>query len=203
MWKMMSATLVAGMMAFGGASAQEGRPTVMIDGTSTLRSWSCEAQEAEIALSPPRGFEAGVLAGTKALQTLTVGFPVAGIECGNGTMNEHLRKALQGGPHPMVTYRLSRYEIEGAMAGVAATAVGELTIAGASRPIEMTVTVVEGVDGALVVRGEQELRMTDFGVRPPTLMLGTLRVGDEVRVRFELPLRATASVLAGGTSDRN
>jgi polyisoprenoid-binding protein YceI len=193
------AGLGATLLAFGGLEAQQARNTLTIEGTSTVRSWTCEAAEPDIRLEPATGFEAGVLAGEKALETLTIGFAVAGIDCGNRTMDEHLQKALGMSRHPRVTYRLSRYDLERAAAGVAATATGELTIAGESRPIQMTVDVLAGPDGRLRVRGAQELRMTDFGVRPPTLMLGTLRVGDEVRVQFDVSLRPRARVAAEAT----
>jgi hypothetical protein len=31
--------------------------------------------------------------------------------------------------------------------------------------------------------------MTEFGVKPPTLMLGTMKVGDKVKVGFDLYLK--------------
>lgn len=181
------------VMALGlvtGASAQDVASSMTIDGTSTLRSWECDVSSFSVAPSPPSGFEDGVLQGKRSLETVTLVFPVNAIECGNGTMNDHLRKALEADEHPQIRYRLSKYDIANAESGMAVKANGELVIAGTARPIEMAVTVTRDANGAIRVRGEEQVKMTDFGVKPPKLMLGSLKVGDAVNVKFDVVLRA-------------
>ncbi|ALG86653.1 YceI family protein [Gordonia phthalatica] len=58
--------------------------------------------------------------------------------------------------------------------------VGTLTICGMSRPHTVEVTS----DGA-TVSGESPVRQTDFGVKPYSLMMGALKVADEVVVAVE------------------
>jgi hypothetical protein len=41
-------------------------------------------------------------------------------------------------------------------------------------------------EGKVTAEGEQTLLMTDFGIKPPSFMLGTLKVGNEVKVKFNL-----------------
>jgi hypothetical protein len=36
------------------------------------------------------------------------------------------------------------------------------------------------------------IKMTDFGIKPPTAIFGTLRTGDEVKVNFALTVGARA-----------
>lgn len=188
---------VAMMLAVAsGASAQAAAGSLLIDGTSTVRSWTCEAEQFTVKPGPTKGFESGVLAGQPALETLTLSVPVNAIECGNGKMNDHLRNALKAGDHPQVLYTLSSYDIAAAQSGAQVSTVGQLTIAGAERPIRMNVTVTKDATGALRVKGEHEIKMTDFGVKPPTLMLGTLKVGATVTVKFDVPLRAQQVGLA-------
>lgn len=57
---------------------------------------------------------------------------------------------------------------------------GTLTICGTSRPHTVEVTS----DGT-VVRGESPVVQTDFGVKPYSLMMGALKVADEVVVALE------------------
>lgn len=177
------------LLLVSGASGQDPAPTLTIDGTSTVRSWTCEAESFAVVPNPPTGFEAAVLNGERGLETVTLTFPVKTIECGNGKMNDHLRNALGAEKHPEIRYRLSRYDIESAASGVVVQADGELMIAGTARPITMAVTVTQDATGAIRVRGQQEVNMTDYGVKPPKLMLGTLKVGDTVTVKFDVPLR--------------
>lgn len=181
-------------------SAQATGTTLTIAGTSTVRSWSCQATGFAMTPRPVRGFEAGVLNNEKALETVTVTFPVAAIECGNETMDGHLRKALRGEEHPEITYSMATYELREADGGVAVEAEGLLTIAGQERPITMAVTVLPDDAGGIRVKGEQEIDMTDWGVKPPKLMLGTLKVGEKVTVTFDMPLKLhpAAMVRRGG-----
>ena len=66
---------------------------------------------------------------------------------------------------------------------------GTLTIAGTERPLTLVAAVAEEANGGVRVRGSTRLRMTEFGVRPPTLMLGTVRVHDPVTVHFDVVLK--------------
>ena len=49
--------------------------------------------------------------------------------------------------------------------------------------------VKPGADGTLVVSGAREVRMTEFGLKPPTLMLGTMKVDEKITVGFEVVLK--------------
>jgi len=53
----------------------------------------------------------------------------------------------------------------------------------------MTVEASEGASGMLHVVGTHELRMTEWGLKPPTLMLGTMKVDERVKVGFDLLLK--------------
>jgi len=46
-----------------------------------------------------------------------------------------------------------------------------------------------GTDGTLIVSGTREVRMTEFGLKPPTLMLGTMKVDEKITVGFEVVLK--------------
>jgi len=62
---------------------------------------------------------------------------------------------------------------------------GTLTIAGVVREIGMAVTAVR--EGSMVrLRGGAPLLMTQFGIKPPTMMMGALRTADQVVVSFDL-----------------
>ena len=38
------------------------------------------------------------------------------------------------------------------------------------------------------LEGKHQLRMSEFNIRPPTMMLGTIRVGDLVTIQYRLLL---------------
>lgn len=166
--------------------------TVRVSGTSNAHDWSCETTRFDAALQVQR--DAGARPAGVAQAAVTV--PVETLACGNGTMDGNLRKALKAGDFPTVRFEMTGHELVPDPAdpqGFRVLASGTLTIAGTSRPIALTVDgTMEG--DRLRLRGSHELLMTDFGVRPPTAMLGVLKTGDRVTVGFDLTTRYGAAV---------
>lgn len=58
---------------------------------------------------------------------------------------------------------------------------GALTIRGVRRAQDLDLTIVEA-DGAVTVTAEVEVAQTDFGIKPFSLMMGSLKVADRVRI---------------------
>ena len=99
-------------------------------------------------------------------------------------LDKNMYKALKVEQFPEITFRLSRLDLTGKTAG-AAKAVGVLTIAGTER--EVAIDIATRVDGEkLDVQGTLDLLMTDFGIKPPTAMMGMLKTDPKVRVTFEV-----------------
>ena len=161
-----------------------------IAGTSTVRSFQCQAGafDAKIASTNAEAV-AAVLAGEKAVSTVEVTVPVERLDCRNGTMNEHMRKALKAKENPTVVFRAEAYDLVRSNDSVAVTMTGSLTLGGVEKPITIKAQAKPGANGALVVSGTREVRMTEFGLKPPSLMLGTMKVDERVTVGFEVVLK--------------
>jgi polyisoprenoid-binding protein YceI len=99
-------------------------------------------------------------------------------------MNGHMQKALKAKEHPTISWRMTSYRVE----GTNVTMSGRLTIAGKENPIEMRATGTADASGTIRMKGSTKFKMTEYGVKPPTLMLGTMKVGDPVTVSYDLVL---------------
>lgn len=66
---------------------------------------------------------------------------------------------------------------------------GQLTIRDRTRPVSIPLQVARTPDGSIKVTGQYSFRQTAFGIKPVQVMGGTVRVKDELRVRFELYLK--------------
>lgn len=159
------------------------------DGTSTVRKWSCSAPAFDVDVQSAPGGIPGVLSALRVVQSATVRVPAAKLECGNGTMNDHMKKALQVGAHPTIEFRMTGYEVTKGGSGVEGTLNGTLVIAGQPRPISIPAEARGDAGGTLRVTGATEVDMTQHGVKPPTLMMGTLKTGPKVTVRFDLAFK--------------
>jgi polyisoprenoid-binding protein YceI len=149
-----------------------------LEGTSTVRSFKCSA--GNIAMTVVAETEQSPAEMVKSA-SLTV--PVAQLECGNKTMNEHMRKALKAEANPQITWKMTSYEVQGTSVVIN----GKLTIAGKENAIELKGTG-SADNGTIRFKGSKQFKMTEYGVKPPSLMLGTMKVGDPVTVSFDLVL---------------
>ncbi len=160
------------------------------EGTSTVRGWSCAAPTLAATVdATTRDAAAAILAGEPAVRTVALSIPVAALDCRNGTMNGHMWKALDKDAHPTIEFALRGYEIAGVAGARTGELQGALRIRGTSQQVSLPVRFSDAGGGMLRVQGSHVLRMTDYGVSPPTLMLGTMKVGPAVTVTFDLVLK--------------
>lgn len=161
-----------------------------LEGTSTVRAYSCKADRLNGSVELASGQEVvAVVGGQQAVREGSLTIPVASLNCGNGTMEGHLKKALKADENPQISFRLISYEAGAKGAdGTAMKVQGRLTIAGSEKPVTLAATATEQ-GGGLRLQGSHEMLMTDFGVAPPTLMMGTMKVAPKVVVKFDLALR--------------
>ena len=161
-----------------------------VAGTSTVRAFQCQAAAFDAKVeSSGADAVAAVLAGEKAVSTVEVRVPAEKLDCRNGTMNEHMRKALKAKEFPTVVFRAASYDLARTSDSVAVTLNGSLTLGGVEKPITVKAVAKPGDNGTLVVSGTREVRMTEFGLKPPSLMLGTMKVDEKLTVGFEVVLK--------------
>ncbi|MFL5620007.1 MAG: YceI family protein [Gemmatimonadaceae bacterium] len=161
-----------------------------IDGTSSIRSFSCKAGEvnAVVEASGPNAIPQ-LLTGDKGVKSVLVTLPAERLDCGNGTMNEHMRKAIKLPEYKSIEFRLTDYEVARDADGVSGTINGTLLLGGVTKPITLK---AEGKPegGMLHITGAYELNMTEYGLKPPTLMFGRIKVGQTVKVNYDLLLKS-------------
>jgi hypothetical protein len=161
-----------------------------IEGTSTIRSFSCKADvvNAVVEANGPNAIPI-LLTGEKGLKTVRVTVPAESMNCGNGTMNEHMRKALKVSETPTITFELTDYDVTTNADGIAGTINGTLDLGGVKKAISLKAKG-KSEGGMLHVDGVYDLRMTDYGLKPPSLMFGRIKVGETVKVNFDLLLKS-------------
>jgi polyisoprenoid-binding protein YceI len=172
---------------------------IWIEGTSNLHSWSCKATSldanvefdaaaaAQLAVAPPR-----------ALKRVTVKVPVKSLKCDHGGMDGNVYKALKANESPEISYILANFEVAAGEAkdNFNLKTVGTLTIAGKQQPLNMDVAATRLADGTVKATGVVTVKMTDFGIQPPTAIFGRLKTGNEVKVNFELNVGGKAIAAA-------
>ena len=161
---------------------------VTIDGSSNVHAWSASTPTVRVTrvqladgVAGPAFWDAVVKPG--GLAAFEIAIPAATLKSGKDDLDKNMYKALNTKAHADITFRLVRLDAN----GPALRAVGMLTIAGVEKEVALGIKT-ERRESALVVKGEVQLLMTDFGITPPKAMLGMLRTDPKVKVTFETVL---------------
>ena len=148
-----------------------------VSGTSNVHDWKCDAQSVKTRIEVT-DFDSGVLP-----SAVEVSIPVGALHCGKSQMDEKLEDALKAKDHPEIDFVLNYAR---AVNGVKRLLVeGRLTIAGVTRKVAFLADAASSA-GALTVTGRVPVEMSDYGVDPPTALLGMLKTGNQVVVHFAL-----------------
>lgn len=118
-----------------------------------------------------------------AIEAFAIAIPAATLTSPKDGLDKNMHKALKVKEHADITFRL-RELASSTSAPNALSATGVLQIAGVEREVSFDLTTTREGE-KLVVRGEVDLLMTDFDIKPPKAMLGMLRTDPKVTVRFE------------------
>ena len=164
-------------VALGGAATASAQTVdFAVSGNSTIRGWTCEVSGTAAVTAgggeAATGFSSGV-------QGVTLTVPVAEFTCPNEEMTEHLMDAMRPDEFGEITFQMDSYEVT----SNGATATGSLTILETTETVAVPMTLTESGGGA-AIEGEVRLDMTDYGVEPPTVMLGMLRVRPQITIEF-------------------
>lgn len=162
-----------------------------VEGTSNVRPFACEAKDIDVQVETDQGpVVQRLVAGEKAVRMVVVSVPSKSLDCENNNkkMNEHMLKAIKAEENPSIEFRLQSYELTHEGDGANAVLEGTLKLGGVEKPVTINAATKAAADGVLQVTGTYELRMTEYGLKPPKLMMGAFKVNDPVKINFDLLL---------------
>ena len=167
-----------------------------MEGTSTMHEW--ESRTATVNAVFTRASGQADPSGAAAIEAfiradgvrgIEVQIPVATLHSERNGLDRNMMKSLQAGRFPTIHFRMQRYAVVSA-AGVDTLRLrvaGELTVAGVDKDITLDARAWKSDQGEWV-EGSEPLNMSEFGIKPPRLMLGALKVGNQVVIHYRLLL---------------
>lgn len=159
---------------------------VAVTGTSTLHDWESKAEKIE-------GESTIVIEDGKLTSIDNLNFTVAveSIKSGKNGMDKKTREAFDFKKHPNITFQLSEIT---EITDSEIHANGTLNMAGATKTISVVGTYSVNSSGELNVEGSKSITMSDYGMKPPTALMGTIKSGDEVEVVFNVVYQKNQSI---------
>ena len=171
--------------------------TASVSGTSSLHSWESHVTRIEWKGN-------FLLNGTrlKAIKNGEIKILVKGIKSKEGKiMDNKTYEAFDSDKNPYIIYTFSNADIKiDSLQNITAVTEGKLSMAGNSKAIRLAGKGKMLANGDLQLAVSRKLKMTDFKMVPPRAVLGTIKVGDEITVKFDMVLTRNKALQLKQTS---
>jgi polyisoprenoid-binding protein YceI len=180
----LSGLMIAAAAATAGAQSVkmnlDPASSIRVDGKSNVHDWHATSTQltATIQVASP-------VADSK-VESVTLTLPVTSLKSGKGGLDKNLYKALNAEKNPTITFVMKTYDATPNGDAFAAVITGDLTVNGVTKAVKAEATMAAAGKDGLKAVGTTVMKMTDFGVKPVTALLGTIRTADAITVTFDL-----------------
>jgi polyisoprenoid-binding protein YceI len=165
-----------------------------LTGDSTLHPYSSTATVVNLqtvfqplSTNPSLSFDEKLFQAKVLVFKVTI--PVTGLKSGEKGLDKNMYKALNAAQFPSIEFRLTDEYLLVNSSGTGLhqlASTGVLSVAGKENAIQLN-SQFEVLPGELHVLGTAHLLMTDYGVKPPTI-LAVIKTKNDVTIHFDLLL---------------
>lgn len=161
--------------------------SIKVLGTSNVHDWvmtsSTMESQGEFKLSDNQ---------LHGLSAFTFSVNAKSLKSEHESMDNRTYKTMKADQYPKVTYKLFSAAVTPAGKNkYSIKATGDLTIAGVSQTIVMTIAATVNADNTITCTGSQNLKLTDYKIDPPSFMLGAMKVKDDLTIQFNLTYKTS------------
>jgi hypothetical protein len=163
-----------------------------IEGTSSIHDWNAEsgiikgAFEADAAWQKDPSLKTVTTLGTGKAPDCKISIPVRSLRSSSGTaMDGIMMQAMKGTEHKEIVFKLTEMVKKGDVPASGAAEFdckGDLTVSGQTKPVSFPIKMERAEGDKLKFTGTTKVKMTDFGIQPPSPSIGgvSIKTGDDV-----------------------
>lgn len=118
------------------------------------------------------------------LNSLSLNIPCESLKSGHSAMDKNAYSALGADSYKSIIFIVTSSKISPGKI----ECTGNLTISGKTKSISIETEYEPLENQALLFTGKKKLKMSDFGIEPPSFMFGKVSTGDEITVSFNVIL---------------
>lgn len=163
--------------------------TLDIEGTTNINSYKC-------AISKYVGRDTLVLhEGGRNIRPVfvrgAVGLDASSFDCGMALMTSDFQRAISADLHPVIVIDFISFERMPAYTSAKEQFKGilKISLGGVTKVFEVNCAINVNSSGTINLAGSRDFTFSDFGLSPPTRMLGAVRANETLKVSFDLKLR--------------
>lgn len=160
---------------------------ILVSGTSNLHDWTAIVGKAS-------GYcIIDTIAELPRISSISIEIISNSLKSSKGSiMDSKMNEALKTVIYPKITFVSKQTKLlKNTTNNIQILIYGVLTIAGVSKNIEIIGICKYVSNELLITMGSKEMKMTDFGVDPPTALFGALETANEIKIDFKINLSTT------------
>jgi len=155
---------------------------IKVSGSSNVHDWTMMSTVME-----SKGDFSGNGENITAIRGFSFQLAVKSLKSEHATMDSRMYKSVNESKYPTINYKLISATVTPAAKGKYLVASkGELTISGTTQPISIEVTASPNFDGSITINGTKKIQLTDYGIKPPSFMLGAMKVYNDLTIQFNI-----------------
>ena len=182
---------IALFLVAGFAGAQNKYTTksfqLLINGTSNVHDWSSKATNVTVTGDflvnnniPEKINSATVKVQTKSLKSTK----------DSDLMDDRTYSTLKADKFPEIVYVFTKIiNVQQSGGETIMNVSGNLTLGGVTKPTDLTLRIKTLPNGDLEIKGSKKITMSTYGIKPPSFMLGAMKVADEVTLSYDVILK--------------
>jgi len=179
--------LTAGMAAVDAQTALHSQDMDMkLSGTSNLHDWEMNAARGTSKASFLIDKKGRVI----SMSLLAFSFPAKNLKSDHTAMDKNTYKALRTDKNPNISFVGTSSSIKSTGGNnYTLSCNGNMTIAGTTKATNLIATgVYSPASGSFTITGVKKIKMTDYNVKPPTAVMGTIKTGDDITLSYNVKL---------------
>jgi hypothetical protein len=158
---------------------------MIISGTSTMHDWEMKSSKGECKTI----FNLDNDGKLKDISEMTFSILVKSLKSGKGGMDKNAYKALKADQFQYISATIKSCDIKSLdNKNYTANSIIKLVIAGKTVETDLVTQIKRINDTSFSVKGEKKISMKDYGVEPPSFMLGAVKTGNDIVLNFDLIL---------------
>lgn len=161
---------------------------IIIYGTSNVTNYQCElydlSNNQNIAIESQR-------VGNKVfLQDAIVTLSAKGFACDNKMMTKDFYKAIKGEKYPEILVEFHEFTLEDLITNLPiqknVPTLMSVKLAGVKRKYTTKLQQLQAKNNQLLFAGELNVSMSEFGIDPPTAMMGMIKTSDKIKIVYNI-----------------
>jgi len=174
-------TLAQGQTKFAAKNTVQ----LSVSGTSTMHDWVMKASNGDCSATLQVDGDGNL----KDITAMSFSVVSKALKSGKDGMDKNAYKALKIDKNPNITATLKSADVtmkDGKNFGI--KAIISLSIAGKTLETTLDATAKKINDTSFSIKGEKNISMKDFDMKPPSFMLGAVKTGNDIVLSFDLVL---------------